>query len=417
MCWVIGTIARKWAAALRQHECAVISHAYLTSYPKRFEAAASAADVIVALSWSYFEELRRKTRAATVCGVHHALDEAPAAAAAGADRVFAVSREWVRWLTQRLADADKVKLIHSGVDVQAFVRVPPTAQTALRMRNGLVREDFVVGFLAKDTEGERKGSDIFVAAVAEAGKHIPNLAVLTAGPQRSTLQNALESAGVKVIRVGYVIDPERMPDLYNMLDAYVISSRIEGGPVTLLEAMSCGVPVVTTPVGLALDAVRDRENGLVVPKDNPAALTAALLELAVSATLREKLGQAGRDGVVREFSWESSLRGVPELCTGAVAAWRKRTGAGPDVLPSDGCGGSAWRPPAVEEVYWHDLCDWGMNLCEWDENTAARAVARRVLLQSPFKIKSWRLWAAAHKDKWHGQVLLTSKRLIRNERS
>jgi glycosyltransferase involved in cell wall biosynthesis len=77
-------------------------------------------------------------------------------------------------------------------------------------------------------------------------------------------------------------------------DALVLPSRTEGWPLTVVEAMLAGLPVVATPVGSVAEAVQDGRTGLLVPKDDPAALAAALRRLRDEPALRERLGAAGR---------------------------------------------------------------------------------------------------------------------------
>ncbi|MCW2779049.1 MAG: glycosyltransferase [Frankiales bacterium] len=77
-------------------------------------------------------------------------------------------------------------------------------------------------------------------------------------------------------------------------DVLVLPSRTEGWPLTVVEGMLAGLPVVATPVGSVPEAVQDGVTGLLVPKDDPNALAAALRRLRDDGRLRERLGAAGR---------------------------------------------------------------------------------------------------------------------------
>jgi glycosyltransferase involved in cell wall biosynthesis len=115
-----------------------------------------------------------------------------------------------------------------------------------RHRFGVPREAFCVGSFQKDGVGWGdgfepkliKGPDILLAALQKVPRR--DLFVLVSGPARGYVLRGLEKAGVRFACLGFKRSWE-MPALYHALDAYVISSREEGGPAALLEAMGCGV--------------------------------------------------------------------------------------------------------------------------------------------------------------------------------
>ena len=105
----------------------------------------------------------------------------------------------------------------------------------------------------------------------------------------------------------------KMPEFYNAANAYLVTARVEGGPVPLLEAMSCGVPVVTTPVGTALDFVRDVHNGLTVPIDNVGATVDAIERIHRDRGLASRLGAAGRETILENLQWKNTVLKVDQL--------------------------------------------------------------------------------------------------------
>jgi glycosyltransferase involved in cell wall biosynthesis len=96
-------------------------------------------------------------------------------------------------------------------------------------------------------------------------------------------------------------------DEYSRASAFCLPCRVldngdrDGIPNVLVEAMACGVPVVTTPVSGIPELVRDGENGLLVPPDDPEALAAAILRLRDDPALRRRLGEQGRATVRARF--------------------------------------------------------------------------------------------------------------------
>ena len=99
-----------------------------------------------------------------------------------------------------------------------------------------------------------------------------------------------------------IISPgPRIPDLLPAFDAFALCSRAEGVPTSLLEAMSCGVPVVTTPVGAVTEVVDDEVTGIVTSTPAPEDLAAGLLRLVASPDLCSSMGRESREKALSTF--------------------------------------------------------------------------------------------------------------------
>ena len=133
------------------------------------------------------------------------------------------------------------------------------------------------------------------------------------GPDRPALEQAIAAAGLqdRVVLAGPRTREEVAADLASS-DVLVAPSvptkqgRREGIPVVLMEAMSSGLPVVASGISGIPELVDDGWNGLLVPPGDPAALARALRRLALSASLRRRLGAEGRRTVERGFDVERS---------------------------------------------------------------------------------------------------------------
>ena len=101
-------------------------------------------------------------------------------------------------------------------------------------------------------------------------------------------------------------DAAEMLEFYASLDVYACASRSEGTPNPCLEAMACGLPVVTTAVGNMPELVRDGENGYLVPRD-PDAFASRLARLRDDTALRRRLGEAARAAVLA-WDWRHQAR-------------------------------------------------------------------------------------------------------------
>ncbi len=125
------------------------------------------------------------------------------------------------------------------------------------------------------------------------------------GPDRAAVEGAVARLGLgdRVTLLGRRLD---VPELLADSDVFTLISRQEGFPLSILEAMRAGLPVVASDVGGIREAVRD-ETGLLVPRGDKAALTQALSALLGDRGLRARLGAAGRTAYEARFSVERML--------------------------------------------------------------------------------------------------------------
>jgi len=121
------------------------------------------------------------------------------------------------------------------------------------------------------------------------------------------------------------LDQTELHRAYLGADVFCLPCRVladgdrDGIPNVLVEAMACGLPVVTTPVSGIPELVRGGDNGLLVPPDDPEALADALLRLRADPDLAHRLGRAGRDTVLRRFDGDLLARRLGALFEEAIA--------------------------------------------------------------------------------------------------
>jgi glycosyltransferase involved in cell wall biosynthesis len=101
-------------------------------------------------------------------------------------------------------------------------------------------------------------------------------------------------------------------------DAFVFPSRDEGMPNAVLEAMASGLAVAATRIAGNEELVEEGRTGFLVPPDDAAALTAVVARLVADRNLCWRLGQAGREKVVREYSWRVVAEAYAALCARAA---------------------------------------------------------------------------------------------------
>ena len=176
-------------------------------------------------------------------------------------------------------DPEKVSLIPIGVNLKHYSVQTPESRRAARARWRIPQDAAVVGSFQKDGVGWGdgltpklvKGPDVFLDAIEMLRTRVPELFVVLSGPARGYVTSGLERLGVPYKHF-LLPDVESVGRLYQTLDAYLISSRDEGGPKGVLESMASGIPLVTTIVGQARDLVRHGENGWLVELEDHAGL-------------------------------------------------------------------------------------------------------------------------------------------------
>ncbi len=209
-------------------------------------------------------------------------------------------------------DMRKMMWIPNGVDIDLFRPWDDPARRAGREALGITPDTIAFGCVASFTPVKRHND--LIAAFASVVIAHPNARLLLVGdgPLRADITAQIAELGLQ--------DSVRLlgnrPDIENVLplfDAAVLASSTEGMSNALLEAMSCRLPLVATAVGGNLQLVIDDTNGLLVPINDPASLAKALICIAQSASLRQRLGTEGRARIEREFSLDGMVRSYDRL--------------------------------------------------------------------------------------------------------
>jgi glycosyltransferase involved in cell wall biosynthesis len=232
-------------------------------------------------------------------------------ACACAHRVICVSPSLrQRAIELKLAPAGKTVVLGSGscggIDVRHFspaVRNSPE-KDLLADQLGIPHGVPVIGFVGRFTRD--KGIGELIAAFSKLRQSWPSLRVLLVGefedgdPVPAEIRSQIE-ADRNIVRTGYVSDTA---PFYGLMDILVLPTHREGMCYAPLEAQACCVPVVTTTATGAIDSIVEGLTGFLVPVGSAHALTARIEELLQNPELRARMGQAGRDRIVREFRQE-----------------------------------------------------------------------------------------------------------------
>ncbi len=210
-----------------------------------------------------------------------------------ADRVVVLSDEWEQKLSVRLPRA-KIVVIANGVPVPLNIK-----------KYSIPKKNIMVLFLGNLCQ--RKG----VWELLEAMKDVPDFVnlILAGGEEDQGIGEKVKkyisenSLTTKVDWLGPVYGADKHR-LLEYADVFVLPSHAEGLPISLLEAMGAGLPVVITPVGGIPSVVTDAEQGLLVAPGDSKALANAITQLAENVELREKLGNAARARCLESYGIE-----------------------------------------------------------------------------------------------------------------
>lgn len=204
----------------------------------------------------------------------------------------------------------------NGIDIERFSKATVSEERtiALKQKLGINDGDFVVGFAGRLVRD--KGIIELVRAYQEIRKEHQNVRLMLVGMLE--IRDALPEDVVKTIRedesiicTGYV-GYDTIEQYYALMDVFVLPSYREGFPTSVLEASAMGIPVITTQATGCCDSIRDGETGFFVDH-NEKELEQALRKLYGDATLRERMGKAGRKFVEENFKQEIVWEEIEKL--------------------------------------------------------------------------------------------------------
>lgn len=196
-------------------------------------------------------------------------------------------------------------LIH-GVDVNRVHR-GLVARAHARDQLGLDPEAPIVGNVASLTP--KKDHVMLLSAVEQLRSRHPKVRVLLigSGPLEDELRRRVAEAGLSE-NIRFLGSRDDVLEILPALDVFVLSSRFEGLPISMMEAMASEVACVLTRVGGIPEAITDGVDGLLVAPGDASAMAASLSALLSEPAARERIGRAARSRVVAEFSIDRAVR-------------------------------------------------------------------------------------------------------------
>lgn len=229
-----------------------------------------------------------------------------------------------RWLAERVGEVPALarlprRVIPNAVDSQTFR--PRGERGALRERLGLRRDVPTVVLTGHTWEDPLKGGAHAVAALRRAAALRPELQVLIVGHGSARLLAQLERPGRAL---PFLTDRATLADAYACADACLFPSLAENHPLTTLEALACGVPVVAYAVGGIPEQFVHGRHGYLARAARPEALAAGLGALLSDLDAARRMGDAGRKLIRRTADVDAVARQYVRTYALALRAWRRR---------------------------------------------------------------------------------------------
>lgn len=202
----------------------------------------------------------------------------------------------------------KIACIPLGVDLELFQPCSPEEKLAKRHRYHIPNDAVCIGSFQKDGIGwqkgtepkKNKGPDIFLQVIEKLHRQYP-IFVLLSGPARGYVIRGLQELKVPYRHI-FLANFRDIPHLYHCLDLYLVTSREEGGPSAVLESLACGIPIVSTRVGLAPDIIQHGRNGLLTDIEKVDDLVEQCERIILDENLRQSFSVNGLKDI-QPYDW------------------------------------------------------------------------------------------------------------------
>jgi len=229
------------------------------------------------------------------------------------DHLIAVSHATKTEMVAAGIPPSLISVIHNAIDTDAWS--PRYATLGLKEELGLEQGYPVIGYVGRIMPEKDLETWLRAAALVAQRYSAAQFVLVGEGRDGDTLgqlQRLATELGIAE-RVHFPGYRTHLLPVYGSFDLFVLSSRREGLPNSILEAMAVGLPVVTTDVAGTSELVLDGQTGYVVPQGDVDRLAHAMVTLVADTQLRQRMGQAGRERIESEFSFTHRLQRIEKL--------------------------------------------------------------------------------------------------------
>lgn len=207
-------------------------------------------------------------------------------------------------------DDQCIEVINNWVDFSS--RSITSNSRATREKFGLDVRDIIIGCIGR--MHFQKGQEFLIRAFRILKEHEPNLRLVLVGEGATLEDMRREASGMdeSVLFTGSIVGDD-YNNLLNMFDIYVQPSRFEGMPRTLLDAMYMKKPIVATAVNGNMDAIRDGENGILVPPEHSESIVSAIKTLLDNPKRAQNLGKVAHKDAEERFDMIRQLQSIEKI--------------------------------------------------------------------------------------------------------
>ena len=227
---------------------------------------------------------------------------------------------------RRFYKIDRVPLIPNGIPIDAF-RKPSIDRNEWREEEGFTPAHVL--FVCVAGLRPQKNPALLLKSFSQGPAVDPRARLLFVGDGelKGDLEKQIDALGLRE-KVHFLGMRSDIPEILNAADVFVLSSDWEGNPLSVMEAMAAGTPVISTAVGGVPELVEDGESGVLVPPGDAQALAGAMQSMLENPKVRISMGRAAARRAVEHFDLKVMTEAYEELYRATVAKSRP--------LPEDG---------------------------------------------------------------------------------
>lgn len=230
-----------------------------------------------------------------------------------ATKVIAVSRSTANNYVKNGLNKKKIFVIHNGIDTNKFSKLPEGTVQILRNELNLSTDDFVITNIAR-MEETRKGHNTLIDAAKQVTLKHPKTKFLLVG------DGNLKEGLIKKVKeynleknILFLGDREDIPELLSLSKIFCLASDWEGLPLTIAEAMSCGIPVIASDISGIPEIVTEGETGYLIPPGNAPTLADKIIKLIENPDLLKSMQNKGTQICHDRFNIDKQILAIDKL--------------------------------------------------------------------------------------------------------